>query len=83
MYNKLWNKQDGFFSSSHVCIKDKDHQISLKGQKVIWSHEVMFVLWQHFHLLCFFVMSITIIMVPISFKDILDSYNRKPLILIL
>jgi hypothetical protein len=46
MYNKLWNKQDGFFLLvGHVCIKKNDQQISLKGHKnhLISSSHVCFM----------------------------------------
>jgi hypothetical protein len=41
-----------------------------------------FILWQHFHLSFSFTMSITLLKVSISCKDILDSY-KKSLIFIL
>jgi hypothetical protein len=28
--NKLYNKQDGFILVGHICIMDKDNQMSLK-----------------------------------------------------
>jgi len=47
MYNKLCNEQNHglIFLVSHICIKDKDHQMSFKRYaNQIWSHQVMLVL---------------------------------------
>jgi hypothetical protein len=46
------------------------------------SLQVGFVLW-HLHLQSFSTMSIILLMVSINCKDILNSYKRKPLIVII
>jgi hypothetical protein len=71
MYHKICNKQDG-------CLHEG--QGSPKDIQTIRSHQVVFVLWQHFHLISCYTMLIKILRISISCKDILDSYNKKSLI---
>jgi hypothetical protein len=70
------NKMDCPFLVGHIYIRDKIIKLVKKGTQTIWFHQVMLILWQHFHLLFFFAMSIIVLRVSISCKDILYSYNK-------
>jgi hypothetical protein len=71
---------DFFFLIGFICKRDKDHQMSfLKIYKPFYLI-IMFVLLQHFNLLSNFLISIIVKRVFISFKDSLNSYNKKSLI---
>jgi hypothetical protein len=53
MHNKLCNKQDGLFSfnKSYLHKGQGSPNEFEKTYKTIWSHQIVFVLWQHFHIL--------------------------------
>jgi hypothetical protein len=60
-YNKLCNKQNGFFFSCkayfHKGLASPNEFIKGHIQN-IWSHQVVIILWQNFHLISYFAMSI-------------------------
>jgi len=60
------NKMDCPFLVGYIYIGDKITKRVKKNTQTIWSHQVMLVLWQHFHLLLFFAMLIIVLKVSIS-----------------
>jgi hypothetical protein len=77
---------DCFILISHICIKDKDHQMSLKRHtkpfdlmKLCLFYSNIFI----FHDLSSFTMAITNLKVSISCNNIINSYNKKIVIPIL
>jgi hypothetical protein len=85
MYSKLCNKQHDFFYFRMSYLHNEQGSTNDFKKKIliICSYQIMLVLWQHFHLLSCFAMSIIIIKKFMSCEDILKSYNKKSLIFIL